>query len=82
VVLLRDEHRTVIEQVRIWVVSVDEPNFGNVSASWPAFDMDDDVKRIGNIRLDGSERYLDAALQNTTREAREALLRRTCMNGG
>ena len=82
VILLGKEHGAVVEQVRIRVVAVDEENFGNVSAARPALDMDDDVERIGDVRLDGSERYLDAALQNTTGEARETLLRGTCMNGG
>jgi hypothetical protein len=44
VVLFRKEHRTVIEQVRIRVVSLDEQNFGNVPAARPAFDVDDDVE--------------------------------------
>jgi hypothetical protein len=44
--------------------------------------MDHDVERIGDVRLDGSERYFHAALQNTAGETREALLRGTCMNGG
>jgi hypothetical protein len=81
VILFRQVHRTVIEQVRIRVVSVDEQNFGNVSASRPAFDMDYEVERIGYVRLDRSVRQLHAALQNTTREARETLLRGICVDG-
>ena len=44
--------------------------------------MDDDVERIRNIRLDGAERYFHAALQDTTGEAREALVGGTRMNRG
>jgi hypothetical protein len=44
VVLLGQEHCAVVEQVRIRVVSVDEENFGNVSASRPALDLDDNVE--------------------------------------
>lgn len=81
-VLFGKEHGPVVEQVRIRVVAVDEKNFGNVSAARPALDMDDDVERIGDVCLHGAERQLHAALQHATGEAREALLRRTCMNGG
>jgi hypothetical protein len=55
---------------------------GEMRMRFPALDMDDDVQRIGNICLDGAERYFDAALQDTTGETREALLGRTRMNRG
>jgi hypothetical protein len=44
VIVLGQEHRAVVEQVRIRIVSVDEEYFGNVSPSRPALDMDDNVE--------------------------------------
>jgi hypothetical protein len=55
-VLLGQVNGTVVEQVRIRVISVDQENLGNVSAAWPALDMDDDVERIGDVCLYSSER--------------------------
>jgi hypothetical protein len=81
VVLFGQEHCTVIEKVGIRVISVDKENFGNVPPSRAALDMDYDVERICDVRLDRSVRQLHAALQYTAREAREALLRGTGMNG-
>ena len=52
-VLLGQVHGAVVEQVRIGVISVDEENLGNVSASRPALDMDDDIERIRDICFDG-----------------------------
>jgi hypothetical protein len=37
-------HRAVIKEIDIWIVAVDFNDFGNESASWPAFDMDNDVQ--------------------------------------
>src|SRR5713226_2015417 len=81
-VLLGQEHRAVVEQIRIRVVSVDEQNLGNVSASWSALDLDYDVERISNVRLNGPVRKPNGALQNATGEPRESLLRGVRMNGG
>jgi hypothetical protein len=44
VILLGQEHGAVVEQVGIGVVSVDEENFGNVSASGPTLNVDNDVE--------------------------------------
>src|SRR5229473_8440652 len=82
VILLRQEHHAVVEQVRIRVVSVDQEDFGNVSASRPALDVDDDIEGIGDVGLDGPIGELHAALQNTACEACEALLRGVRMDGG
>jgi hypothetical protein len=54
----------LVEEVRVGVVTVDQENFGNVSAARTAFDIDDDVKGIRDVCLDGSERQLDAAKHN------------------
>jgi hypothetical protein len=44
--------------------------------------MDNDVQRIADVRFDGAVRKFHAALQNTAREASEALLRGTGVNSG
>src|SRR5713226_3776548 len=82
VILPGQEHRAVIEQVRIRVVAVDEEDFGNVSASRPALDMDHNIEGISDVGLDSPIGEVHAALQNTTCEAREALLRGVRMDGG
>ncbi len=74
-ILLGQKHDAIIEQVRIRVVSVDEEDFGNISASRPAFDVDDDIKGISDVGLNCTIRKVHAALQNTTSETRETLLR-------
>ena len=70
------------EQVCLRIVSVDQENFGNVPASRPALDMDDDVERISDVGLDGTIGEVHAALQNTTCEPCEALSRGVRMDGG
>src|ERR1700732_323186 len=82
VVLLGQEDCAVVEQVRIRVVTVDEENLGNVSASRAAFDLDDDIEGISDVCLDCPIREVHAALQNTTGEAGETLLRGVGMDGG
>ena len=74
-ILLGQKHDAIIEQVRIRVVSVDEEDFGNISASRPAFDVDDDIEGISDVGLNCTIRKVHAALQNTTGETRETLLR-------
>src|SRR6266853_6089996 len=81
-ILLGQEDRAVVEKVRVRVVSVDQENFVNVSASRPALDVDDDIERIGDVGLDGPIREVHATLQNTTGEACEALLCGVRMDGG
>ncbi len=46
-ILLGQEHCAVVEQIRIRVVSVDQEDFGNVSASGPALDMYDHIQGRG-----------------------------------
>ena len=81
-ILFGQEHRAIVEQVCLRIVSVDQENFGNVPASRPALDMDDDVERISDVGLDGAIGEVHAALQNTTCEPCEALLRGVRMDGG
>src|SRR5690242_10151238 len=80
VLLLRQEHGAVVEQVGIGVVSVDEENFGNVSASRSALEMDNDIERIGDVGFNRAIGEVHAALQNATGEPRQPLLSRVCVN--
>ena len=73
-ILLGQEHRAVVEEVRIRVVSVDQENFGNVSASRTAFDMYHHVQGVGDVGLNRAVRQFEPALQDAAREPREALL--------
>ena len=82
VILLGQEHRAGVEEVRIRVVSVDQEDFGNVSASRPAFDMYHHVQGIGDVRLYRAVRQFDPALQDAAREPREPLLRGVRVDGG
>jgi hypothetical protein len=52
-IVLGQEHGATIEQVRVRVVSVDQKDFGNVSAPRPALDMNDNVERVSDIGLNG-----------------------------
>ena len=81
-ILLGHKHRAIVEEVCVGVVSIDKEDFGNVSAARPTLDLNDDIEGVGNVGLDGPIGELDPALQDTTGEAREALLRRVCMDGG
>lgn len=63
--------------VQFRIVCADFNNFGDESSPRSAFDLDDDVKRICDVRLDGAIRHFDTALQHTNREARNALGRRS-----
>ena len=72
-------------EVVLVVFNVERPNlenFGNEAHARPALDLDNDVERLGDVRLDGSVRNLDATLQDTSREARDALNRRVGMDSG
>lgn len=80
--LLGQEYGAVIEQIRIWVVSVDEKNFRDISSAWPALDVDHHIERIGDVGLNRPVRQLNAALQDTACEPCKPLLRRVRMNSG
>src|SRR3989442_649062 len=70
-----------VEQVGIGVVVVDFEHFGDKPAARPTLDLDDDIKRIRNVGLDGAVRNLDATLQNAARKARKPLFRGAGVNG-
>src|SRR5713226_6651401 len=80
--LLSDVDGAKVEQVGVGIVAVDFEDFGNEPSARPAFDLDDDVQRIPDVRLDGAVRKFHAALQNAAREASEALLRGARVDGG
>src|SRR5438094_10469539 len=69
-----------VEQVGIGVVVVDFKHFGDKAAARPALDLDDDIKRIRNVGLDGAVRNLDTTLQNAARKARKPLSRGAGVN--
>jgi len=71
-----------IKQISVGIEAVDFEDFGNEPSPRPAFDLDNDVQRIADVRLDGAIRKFHAALQNAARETSEALLRGTRMDGG
>jgi hypothetical protein len=62
VILLCQENCAVVEEIRIRVVTVDQQDFRNVSASWPAFDVDYDIERIRDVCLNRPVRKVNAAL--------------------
>src|SRR6266404_1504017 len=80
--LLSDVDGAKVEQVGVGVVAVDFEDFGNEPSPRPAFDLDDDVQRIADVGLNSAVRKFHAALQNAAREASQALLRGTGMDGG
>ncbi|MGH9494857.1 MAG: hypothetical protein ACRD3B_07665, partial [Candidatus Sulfotelmatobacter sp.] len=49
----------VIEEVGVGIVAVEFEYFGNEPPAWPALDLDDDVERVRNIRLDGVSAIYD-----------------------
>lgn len=52
-------------------VARDFEDLGDKPASWPAFELDDQIQRVGNVGLDGPVWQLDATLKNAAREARK-----------
>jgi hypothetical protein len=74
VILLGEEHGTVIEEVRIRVVAVDKQDFGNVSASRAALDMDDDIERIRNVCLNCPKAKVRPATTMATSERPRAMV--------
>jgi hypothetical protein len=69
-----------VEKVGVGIVAVDFENFGDESSAGSSLDVDYNVERIGDVRLNLTVRQLDAALQNTTGKASQALLGGTRVN--
>ncbi len=64
----RDIDRAEVEQVSVGIVAVDFEYFGNETSSGPSLYLDDDIKRIRNVGLDGAVRQLDTALEDAARK--------------
>ena len=69
-----------VEKVGVGIVTVDFENFRDESPARPSLDVDYNVERIGDVRLNRTVRQLDAALQNTTGKPSQALLGGTRVN--
>ena len=67
--------------VAFGIESLDFENLRNVSSSWPAFELNDDVERVADVGLDSAIGQFDAALENAARESRYCLLRGTGVDG-
>ena len=67
--------------VALGIESSDLEDLRNVSSSWPAFELDDDVERVADVGLDSAIGQFDAALENAARESRYRLLRGTGVDG-
>ena len=59
--------------VALGIESSDFKNLRNVSSSWAAFELDDDVERIADVGLDRFIGQVNSALEEATGETREAL---------
>src|SRR6266478_1493863 len=75
-----DVHGAEVEKVGIRVVAIDLQDFGNESAAGPAFDVDDDVKGVGDVRLDRTVRKLDTTLKYAAGKTGQSLFCGTCMD--
>ena len=67
--------------VALGIESSDFENLRNVSSSWAAFELDDDVERVADVGLDSAIGQFDAALENAACESRYCLLRGTGVDG-
>ena len=63
----RDKDGAKVEEIGVRVIAVDFEDFGDESAARPSFDMDHDVERVTDVRLDGAVRQFHAALQDAAR---------------
>jgi hypothetical protein len=52
----RDVNRTEVEEIGIGIVAVDFEDLGNETATGTALDLNHDVERIADVRLDGGVR--------------------------
>ena len=66
--------------VSLLVVAANLKHFRNEPETWSTLDLDDDVERVCDIRLDGAVRYLHTPLQHACSKPRNALGRRICMD--
>jgi hypothetical protein len=71
----------VIEQIGVGIVAVDFHHFGDIAPPRPTLDLDHNLKRIGNVALDGAERDVDTTLEHATGKPGKALFGGIGMNG-
>jgi len=76
------ENKAVVVFIAIGIVAVDFHDFGNEAATRPPLKVHDDIHGITDIRFNRAERQIHAALQHTTCEPGQGLLRRSGMNRG
>ena len=76
----RKRHRS--RRGPIGIVAIDFNNFGDIAVSGSALDVDHDIERVGDIRLDGAVRQFNSALKDTARKPRKSLPRRVRMDRG
>ncbi len=50
-----------VEKVGVGIVAVDFEDFGNESPARPSLDVNDDVERIGDVRLNRTVRQFNPA---------------------
>ena len=62
------------------VVASDFKDFRNKANPWLTFDLDEDVERLCDVRLDGPIWHFDTALQDASRETRDALSSGICVD--
>ena len=74
--------RQSIERSPRRVRNAEFEDFGDKALSGTPLQVNENVQRIGNIGLDCDARQVHSALQDATRETREALLRRIRVNRG
>jgi hypothetical protein len=74
------ENHTVVKQIGSRFVGVDFEDFGDESATGPAFYMDNGIQGVGNIGLDCGVWKINSALQYAGCEAGESLPRGVRVN--
>jgi hypothetical protein len=60
---------------------MDSQQFRDEAPPFTPFDVEDQIYRVGDVGADGSVRKLDACLQYATRQSRDSLWRRVCVDG-
>src|SRR5690348_5545652 len=78
--LASDVDGAEIKKVGVRIVAVDFEDFGDESPARSAFDVNDDVEGVGDVRLDRAVWQFHAALQDATRESCQSLFCRTRVN--
>jgi hypothetical protein len=68
------EDGAVIEQVCIGVVSVNEKDFGNVSASRPPLDLYDHIERVSDVRFNRAKAKVSPETTMATSESPRAMV--------